>query len=140
MNSECVDLIKQFEGCKLEAYQDQRGIWTIGYGSTSDVHEGMVITQADAELRLEADLAEAKKRLGALVQAALTENQWGALVSLVFNIGSGNFAGSTLRTLLNEAKIADAANEFPKWCRTGGLVNPGLLRRRNLERALFLKA
>lgn len=142
MNQAGLDLIKEFEGCKLEAYQDQRGIWTIGYGSTTDVEPGMVITEAEAELRLEADLAEAARRLGERVSVALTENQCAALISFVFNIGCSAFAGSTLCRLVNAGEPEELiAAEFPKWCHNhDGTVNAGLLRRREAERALFLTA
>ena len=132
-------LIESFEGCRLEAYQDQRGIWTIGYGSTQGVKQGDVITHAQADDKLAADLQTAEHTVNYGVHVPLNQNQFDALVSLTFNIGSGNFLHSELRDLLNSGQYLGAANQFLAWDKTGGQINAGLLRRRNAERALFVE-
>lgn len=132
-------LTEQFEGCKLIAYQDQKGVWTIGYGHTKGVYQGMRCTQQQAEAWLLADVEEAERTVNRLVQFPLTQKQFDALVDLVFNVGTGNFAGSTLLRLLNIGAYDRAANEFEKWNRSGGIVREGLTRRRFAEKNLFLK-
>lgn len=138
MNQSGLNLIKDFEGCKLEAYQDQRGIWTIGVGSTKDVTKGMTITEEEADQRLLDDLSETVLRVHNLVKVTLNENQQAALESLCFNIGSGNLSESTLLKCLNAGAYQNAADEFLVWDKTNGEQNEGLLRRRKAERELFL--
>lgn len=131
-------LIKEFEGCRLEAYQDSVGVWTIGYGSTIGVKPGMVITQDQADARLKLDAANAVACVNRKVGPALTQNQFNALVSFVFNLGCAALAGSTLLRLINAGELAAAANEFPKWCHAGAQILPGLVARRETEQKLFL--
>jgi lysozyme len=71
------------------------------------------------------------------VKRPLNQNQWDALVSFVYNVGAGNFISSTMLKLLNQGDYKGAAGEFPKWVHTNGQINPGLVRRRAAERALF---
>ena len=140
-----IALIKQFEGCNLTAYWDGGvspegfgiGKLTIGYGSTRDVCEGMTITQEEAEARLLQDLGEAETRVLNLVNAPLEDDQVGALVSFVFNIGAGNFERSTLLSKLNALDYTGAADEFERWDKVCGRPNEWQLRRRRAERALF---
>lgn len=132
-------LTEQFEGCKLEAYQDQVGVWTIGYGHTHLVHAGMTCTQDQAEQWLLEDVQEAADAVNHEVVMPLTQNQFDALVDLVFNVGAGNFHTSTLLRMLNIGAYDRAANEFEKWNRAGGIVRAGLTRRRLAEKDLFLK-
>lgn len=131
-------LTEQFEGCKLEAYQDSRGIWTIGYGHTAGVHAGATCTQQQAEQWLAEDIAWAASEVNKLVHVLLTQAEFDALVDFVFNCGAGNFDHSTLLALVNKGDMKDAANEFEKWDRSGGKVVAGLLRRRDAERVMFL--
>jgi lysozyme len=132
-------LIEQFEGLRLTAYQDQRGIWTIGYGHTGDVWPGETITQAQADDFLALDLHSAETAVFKAVKTAvLNQNQFDALVSLAYNIGGGAFSKSTLVSLLNQGAVAGAANQFLVWDKTNGVVNQGLLNRRMAERTLFL--
>ena len=133
-----LNLIKTFEGIRLQAYQDQRGIWTIGDGHTAGVYAGETITAAQADDFLRLDLGVAETTVNHMVTATLTQDQFDALVSLVFNIGSGNFAHSTLLKTLNEGDTAGAAEQFLMWDHANGVVDPGLLRRREAERAMFL--
>ena len=134
-----IGLIKQFEGVRLTAYRDSVGVPTIGYGSTRGVKMGDVITQAEADTRLRQDLQSAEFAVNRLVKPALTQNQFDALVSFVFNLGGTALASSTLLKYLNNGKYAEAAQEFPKWTHAGGAVLAGLIARRAAERALFLQ-
>ena len=134
-----LNIIKQFEGCKLKAYQDIVGVWTIGFGSTANVSPGEVITIDEALKRLNDDVAVRANKVQKLVTADCTNNQLCALVSLSYNIGLGNLTHSTLLKLLNErADVHQVADEFLKWDKAGGQVVAGLLRRRQAERSLFL--
>lgn len=139
VNQATVDLIKTFEGCRLKSYQDSVGVWTIGYGHTLGVSPGETIPQTTAELWLRQDLDRAGVFVESVVEADLTDNQFGALVSFVFNLGGTRLSGSTLLKLLNQGDFAGAADEFLKWDHAGGQVVPGLLKRREFERELFLK-
>lgn len=140
-----LDIIKQEETAgkvPLFPYQDPAGVWTIGYGHTGQVdgvpvRDAGAITLAEAEALLQSDLAEAEGAVLRLVEAPLTELQYGALVCLVFNIGSGAFSTSTIRTLLNQGDYDRAAQEFRRWRIGGGEILPGLLTRRGREEQLF---
>lgn len=136
---DALNLIKEFEGCRLKAYKCSAGKWTIGYGHTAGVKMGMVITKEQAEAFLESDLQEAEKDVDTLVTVHLTENQRGTLVSFVFNLGRESFRRSSLLAGVNAGEFLIAAQEFPKWCYAGGKKNKGLIRRRAAEKALFLK-
>ena len=96
ISAEGLNLIKRHEGLRLEAYKCPASVWTIGYGSTRDVHDGMIITEEQADKRLRWDCQTAENcvnELGDLINS----NQFDALVSFVFNLGCGNFNKSTLR-------------------------------------------
>ena len=135
-----IDLIKQFEGCKLEAYQCSAGVWTIGYGHTgSDVTKGRKITQNDAESLLKQDLIVHCNNVLKLVKVKLNQNQFDALVSFEYNVGYGNLSSSTLLKLLNKGDYTGAAGQFEKWVYAGGKVLAGLQKRRKAEKELFLK-
>lgn len=146
-----LQLTEQFEGCRLTAYQDSVGVWTIGYGHTGpDVYKGLTITQDQAEALLMQDIAKAAAAVNRLVRLDragdpdtdglpdLTQEEFDALVDFTFNLGAGNLAGSTLLKKLNAGDIEGAAAEFPKWVHAGGKVLAGLVKRRDAERALFL--
>lgn len=134
-----IPIVKEFEGCRLKAYQDVTGKWTIGYGDTQNVAKGLVITQEEADERLANRYAEIEGYVRALVKVPVTDNQLGALVSFAYNLGPGNLAGSTLLKLLNTGTSkAKVALEFPKWNKAGGKVVSGLVRRRAAEQELFL--
>lgn len=138
------DLIQSFEGCKLQAYQDSGGVWTIGWGHTSAagaprVYSGMVISQAEADaifLRDVADTITAVKR--ALGDAPTTPAQFDAFVSLTYNIGSGNFQKSTALRRHKVGDYAGAAEAITWWNRVGQNVSRGLVRRREAERAHYM--
>jgi lysozyme len=135
-------LLKNFEGCRLQAYQDQRGVWTIGYGHTGpDVYQGLVWSQAQADQQLLLDTqARAQTPVQRLVDVAMSQSQFDALCDLCYNIGQGNLASSTLLRLLNVGNAAGAADQFLVWDKVNGAENAGLARRRAAERALFLSA
>lgn len=133
-------LTESFEGDRLRAYQDSRGIWTIGYGHTAGVYPGMTCTQEQAESWLAQDIAWAETEVNRLVKVPLTQSEFDALVDFTFNCGAGSFEHSTLLVLLNHNDHAKAAQEFVKWDKAGGVELPGLLRRRRAEAEEFLKA
>ena len=140
-----LELIKRFEGLLLEAYLDAVGIWTIGYGHTSQagaprVVPGMVITEPRAEDILRNDLRKFEYDVESLVDVHLTQHQFDALVSLTFNIGPTNLAGSTLLKRLNEGDYQAARKEFAKWRKAGGVILRGLERRRAAEQDLWDRA
>jgi len=133
-----IDLIKRFEGCRLRAYRDLVGVFTIGYGHTGpDVKPGRIITNDLATDYLEADLTKFESAVTHLVKVSLTQCQFDALVCLTYNIGISHFSTSTLLTQLNAGNYVAAANEFTKWDMAGGKQVPGLLTRRCAERSLF---
>lgn len=138
INKAGLDLIKSFEGLRLKAYKDAVGVWTIGYGHTKTATPGMGISEPEAEALLRNDLAEAQGAVERLVKRPLTDNEYAALVSFVFNLGSGNLSRSTLLRRLNVGDRKGAADQFLVWNRAGGKVLAGLTRRRQAERTLFM--
>lgn len=137
INAAGLALVKDYEGLRLEAYQDSSGVWTIGYGHTASVRPGDSISAERAELLLEADLMEAERAVASLVKVPLTDNQFSALVSFVFNEGEGAFAKSTLLKKLNEGGYALVPACLKSWICDNGRVQPGLVKRRATEAALW---
>jgi lysozyme len=133
-----LSLTEQFEGCRLTAYQDQVGVWTIGYGHTGpDVTAGMTITIDAAQALLAKDVSSAADCVNNLVEVTLTQEEFDALVDFVFNLGAGAFRGSTMLRDLNAGDFTSAAAQFDMWDHAGGAVVAGLLRRRQAEAELF---
>lgn len=134
-------IIKYCEGLRLEAYLCPAGKPTIGWGHTFNVKMGQKISEAQAEIFLDHDYQEAEEAVTRLVKVPLTDNQLGALVSFVFNLGEGNLKTSTLLKKLNLGDYDGAAAEFDKWvyATVKGVKTKlnGLVVRRKLERALF---
>lgn len=130
-------LTEQFENCRLAAYQDVKGVWTIGWGHTEGVKAGMTITQDQADEYLSDDINWANNVVNSLVHASLTQGEHDALVDFVYNVGSGNFASSTLLRLLNAGNLQAAAEQLDAWDHAGGKVVAGLLRRRQAETTEF---
>jgi lysozyme len=127
-------LTEGFESCRLTAYRDIKGVLTIGYGHTgSDVTEGLTWTQDQADTALVCDAQHAVNTVNRLVTIELSQTAFDALVDFVFNVGSGNFAGSTMLKLINSGNLDAAAEEFSKWDQASGQVISGLLRRREAE-------
>jgi lysozyme len=133
-----IKLIESFEGVRLTAYQDIKGIWTIGVGHTgTDVRPGMTITQAQAEQLLLADVAHAVATVNSCVTVTLNQDEFDALVDFAFNAGCGALEGSTLLKDLNGGNYTAAADQFEDWDHAAGKVVAGLLRRREAEAEMF---
>ncbi|NYT59415.1 lysozyme [Alcaligenaceae bacterium] len=141
MSLEGQKVLKYFESCKLKAYWDAHGkVWTIGYGHTGpDVYEGLVISQARAEQLLRLRLAdEFVPGVLSCITRSMAQHELDAMVDLAYNIGVGAFQSSTLARKFNAGDTDGAADEFPRWTRSGGKVLLGLRRRRAADRELFL--
>ena len=135
-----IELLKQFEGCRLTAYQDSVGVWTIGFGTTTGVKEGQTISQIKAEEYLRFDLAIFEKAVTESLKVPVNQNQFDALVSFTYNVGVSAFRSSTLLNLINEKTDKKVvAAEFSKWVKAGNQTLPGLVSRRKAESELFLK-
>lgn len=135
-----INLIKKFEGCRLKAYKSVQTeiYYTIGYGHYgSDVKEGQVITQKEAESLLEKDLRKFVLGVNALLKVPVNQNQFDALVSFAYNCGVGSLQKSNLLQYINKLDFESAANEFDKWVHADGKVLKGLVNRRTVEKELF---
>ena len=132
-----LDLIKHFEGCELEAYKCPAGVWTIGYGHIKTAVEGMTITQHQADEMLIEEMNEYEGYINNSVRVDLTQNQFDAMVSWVYNLGSGNLNASTLLKVLNSGDYAGVPEQILRWNKAGGRVLEGLTRRRQAEADLF---
>lgn len=132
-----IDLIKQFESCRLEVYKDIKGLFTVGWGHRTDLPLGTKITQLEADELLTGDLAGFVDGIKKLLRNELNDNQFSACVSLVYNIGLGSFKSSTLLRLLNIGNMYASSLEFIKWDHANGVEVSGLLRRRIAEQKLF---
>jgi lysozyme len=138
INQAGLDLIKSFESFRAEPYRDEDGIWTIGYGHTRQVTgDSQAVAEEQAEALLRQDILVAEVSVCGLITAALNENQYAALVSLVYNAGPAPLT-RMLGIRLNKQDYRGAADEFLRWRLAGGMVSDGLVRRRQAERALFL--
>ena len=138
-----INLICGFEGLELKAYDDGVGVWTIGYGTTIingvKVKKGDTCTTEQAKSYMAQDLKKFESAVNTAVKVPLNQNQFDALVSLTYNIGTGAFKDSTLLKKLNAKDYKGAAAQFPRWNRGGGRVLNGLVKRRKIEMELFLK-
>jgi lysozyme len=132
-----LEQIRKHEGLRLVAYQDVAGVWTVGYGHTTDVYPGQTIDRSTAEAMLALDVGTAADAVRRHVRVPLSQGQFDALVSWVFNLGEGKLASSTLLRKLNDGDYSGAAAEFPRWVLAGGEQQPGLVKRRKLERTMF---
>jgi len=131
-------LTKRYEGLRLKAYQDQAGVWTVGYGHTgTDVVAGREVTPLEAEALLRADVRCAIDCVNRSVRVPLEQHQFDALVDFCFNAGRGNFLRSSLLEKLNLKEVAGIAEEFGRWINVNGSPNRGLQRRRSAEAAMF---
>ncbi|MWC17508.1 glycoside hydrolase family protein [Acinetobacter johnsonii] len=139
-----VDLICNFEGLRLKAYDDGVGVWTIGFGTTKypngiRVKKGDTCTLDQAKAYMQNDLKSFEQTVNNTVKVPLNQNQFDALVSLAYNIGTNAFSKSTLVKKLNSNDIRGAADQFDLWVNAGGERMQGLVNRRTVEKALFLK-
>lgn len=134
-----LQLIKNFEGLRLHAYQDTRGIWTIGWGDTANVKRGDTISISEAEARLvhrlTYDFEPTVNRVA--IAPGTTQNQFDAMVSLAYNIGSTNFITSTLARLHKAGAFERAEQEFGRWIYSNGERLTGLVTRRKAEAQLY---
>ncbi|MBE8595470.1 lysozyme [Xenorhabdus sp. BG5] len=136
-----INKLKSYEGLKLKAYPDPAtgaAPWTIGYGHTKGVESGQVITTQQAEEFLHQDLIPVYAAIQQLVKVPLTQGQFDALCSFIFNLGIGNFAHSTLLKKLNAGDYQGAAKEFVKWDSADGRALAALRMRRESEQKTFL--
>lgn len=132
-----IDLIKKYEGLRLKSYLCPAAVWTVGYGHTKTAKEGMVITEAEAEALLRQDLTGFENYVNRL-KFTLTQQQFDALVSFIFNIGSGNFQKSTVyRLMKSNVNDPDIYEAWQRWNKAGGKVLVGLVRRREEEADLY---
>lgn len=138
MSEKGLAMLREFEGCKLIAYQCQAGVWTIGVGHTATAKPGMMITTDQAMDLLRKDVEKFEYVVNNVVKVQLSQNQFDSLVSFVFNIGATAFKNSTLLKKLNSGDYAGAANQFSRWIRAGGIESNGLKKRRSIERSVFL--
>ena len=135
--SKGIKLIKEFEGFKSQAYLCPANVWTIGYGTTSGVKKGQMVTEEQAIKLLQDDLAKFEKAVKNLVRVPLNQDQFDALVAFVYNIGVGAFSRSTLLSLLNQGNYEAVPEQLLRWNKAGGRVLNGLTRRRQAEGKLF---
>lgn len=134
-----IALIKEFEGFMGEAYFDPVGVLTIGYGSTHGVKEGDVITEPEASERLRKELVMYERAVFAACSLEPNQNAFDAMVSFCYNVGAANFRKSTVLKAHNSGNFQAAARAFGLWNKAGGMVFPGLTRRRAAEAALYLE-
>lgn len=132
-----LDLIKHFEGFRSQAYVCPAGVLTIGYGTTSGVKRGQVVTEAQATQMLINDVSKFEKTVNTLVTVPLTQDQFDGLVAFVYNVGPGNFKTSTLLRHLNLKMYSDVPAQMLRWNKAKGQVLNGLTRRRAAEGTLF---
>lgn len=146
-NQAGINIIKKYESLSLVSYLCPAKVWTIGYGHTGpDVKPNMLITEKQAEDLLQKDLEQFEKDVTFLLKVPVNENQFAALVSFAFNVGSDidaddiaeGLGDSTLLKYVNKMDFKKAADEFPKWNKAKGKVLNGLTKRREEERKLFL--
>ena len=144
INQATIGLIKEFEGFEAKAYKCPAGVWTIGYGTTAAAgvgivpEAGMVIGKTEAEVYLHAALEKFSQQIAPAIKAPINENEFGAFVSLAYNIGAGAFKKSSALRHFNAGDKGKAADALMMWNKAGGKVLAGLVRRRTAERALFL--
>lgn len=140
INADGLALIKEYEGLHLKPYRCPAGIWTVGYGHTRGVMDGMTITAQEAEELLQDDLRMIERAVCRLVRVKLSDNQFSALVCFAFNVGVGSFERSTLLRLLNRGWYDQVPAQLLRWNRAGGEALGGLTRRRIAEGQLWKRA
>ena len=134
-----IDLIKHFEGLRLKTYRCSASKLTIGYGHTGTTKENMTITIEEAEKLLKNDLEKFESAVNRLVGIKIHQLMFDSLVCFAYNVGIGNLQASTLLKKINLNKFNEVPNEFLKWDKAKGNVIPGLTKRREAERDLFLQ-
>lgn len=139
INDEGIALIKQWEGLRLKAYQCSAGRWTIGYGHTATARPGMSISQIDADRLLLQDISLAEAEVSRAVDVTLTDNQFAALVSWTYNVGTDAMRKSTLVRKLNAGDFGSVPSELARWNKVNGKPNKGLANRRAAEAGLWAR-
>ena len=143
VNQTTIDLIAKWEGCKLKAYKDVAGIWTVGYGLTSragfiDVGPDTELTQEEADWYLEKVVDDFANKIRPMIAAPINENQFGAFVSLAYNIGTGAFSRSSALKHFNAGRTELVPDAMRMWKKAGGKIVQGLINRREDEIRLFI--
>jgi lysozyme len=135
----CLTLMRAFEGFRATPYKCLGGVWTQGYGSTGPhvTADSTPITEADANLLLVLDADAAARAVLRNISVPLTDGQFDALTDFCFNLGGGALQRSRLRAVINRGEHQDVEAELLKWCKAGGVVVRGLLRRRYAEANLY---
>lgn len=131
-------LLIALEGFRSKAYKCSANTWTVGFGTTRGVRPNTVITFKKALEEMEEDIQRIEGELKHSLLIPISQNQYDALVSFIYNIGIGAWRKSTLLKLINEAKLKEAANEFDRWSFVRKIMNKGLLERRRIEKEVFL--
>lgn len=137
INDAGLQIIKESEGLRLEAY-NLGGQWLIGYGHSRTARAGMTITESEAERLLREDVRDSENAVKNMVEVPMNVNQFSAMVSLAYNLGSGGFSRSTVLERINQGDYQGAADGFLNHNKAGGQVNEHLTHRREKERELFL--
>ena len=137
ISNEGISLIKKFEGCELEAYRCAAGVWTIGYGHTKDVREGMTISKEQADNMLLNELDIYCLHVEKAVEVDLKQCEFDALVSWTYNLGPTNLNNSTMLKVLNDKDFNEVPHQLKRWNKADGKVLQGLVRRREAEALLF---
>lgn len=132
-----IGIIKRWEGMRRHAYLCPGNVWTIGYGHTATAKPGMVISRLEAENLLKQDLVRFEDAVRRYVKVPINQNQFDALVSFAFNVGTGALKTSSLLRILNEGRYRTASLQFKNWVYAGGKKLPGLINRRKSEYELF---
>lgn len=132
-----LEIIKHFEGFRPKAYICPAGVLTIGYGTTSGVYRGQIVSESQAVALLSKDLLVFEREVKKAVKVPLEQWEFDALVSFVYNVGGGNFRSSTLLRKLNAGEYDQVPGQLMRWNKGGGRVLPGLTRRRAAEGRLF---
>lgn len=137
-----LQLTESFESCRLSAYQDSGGKWTIGWGTTyypngKPVQRGDTITQLQADSYIIQKYDDISYFLNRLLLVSVTQQEFDALCDFIYNVGTENFAHSSLLRYINSSNFTEAANEFDKWDHVNGKEVAGLLRRRQAETQEF---
>ncbi len=139
-NEEGLNLIRNAEGLRLKPYQDSVGVWTIGYGETHGVTKDTPTINVEiAERMLMQRIEAVEAEMRGLIRRHLNDNQWSACVSWVYNLGPTKIRASRTLQLLNKGLLMEFAEALLTWNKAGGVVLPGLTKRRWAERKLFLK-
>ena len=136
-SSTLIQAIKKFEGVSLSAYQDSKGVWTIGYGHTKDVKKGDRITQYQAEQFLREDLQQFEA-VANRVKRIATQGKFDAILDFIYNCGPANFESSTLKKYIEVGKATwEIQEQFLRWVNVGGRKLGGLVSRRIWEANRF---